>query len=146
MSWLSVCAFDVQGIPKGQPRPRAFYNKAIGKARVHESGTAESWKSDIALAANPFLPAAPLDCPLRLTVALFFPRPDRLMRKKDPEGAIPHTAKPDADNALKAVMDCLTSIGMWRDDALVCSTIVEKFYAAKAQRPGAVIQIFKQED
>jgi Holliday junction resolvase RusA-like endonuclease len=68
------------------------------------------------------------------------------MRKSDPEGQIPHTAKPDSDNALKAVMDCMTQLGMWRDDALVCSTIVEKFYAAKAQAPGAVIQVFRRED
>jgi Holliday junction resolvase RusA-like endonuclease len=144
MSWQPVCAFDVQGIPKGQPRPRAFVRN--GHASVYDKGTAESWKSDIALAARTYLPRSPLDCPLRLTVAFFFPRPVRLFRKSDPDGAIPHTAKPDADNALKAVMDCLTAIGMWRDDALVCSTVVEKFYAAKTQAPGAVIQIFKKEE
>jgi Holliday junction resolvase RusA-like endonuclease len=143
VSWLSVCAFDVQGIPKGQPRPRAAFFR--GKARVYDPGTAEGWKAAIQLAAKPFLPAVPLDCPLRLTVALFFPRPGRLLTRKSPDGQIPHTAKPDADNALKAVMDCLTGIGMWRDDALVCSSTVEKYYAAKTQRSGAVIQIFRKE-
>ena len=142
MSWQSVCVFDVQGIPKGQPRPRAFARG--GRAAVYDPGTAEGWKGAIALAARPYLPPAPLDCPLRLTVAFFFPRPGRLSSKKSPDEQIPHTAKPDADNALKAVMDCLTQIGMWRDDALVCSTIVEKYYAAKTQAPGAVIQVFKE--
>jgi Holliday junction resolvase RusA-like endonuclease len=146
MKWVSVCAFDVQGEPKGQPRVKAFYNKNVGRARVFTPGTAEAWKGAIALTAQPFLPAAPLDCPLRLTAAFFFPRPARLMRKKDPDEAIPHTTTPDTDNAIKAVMDALTQIGMWRDDALVISIIVEKRYAAKTQRPGAVIQIFKWEE
>jgi Holliday junction resolvase RusA-like endonuclease len=143
VKWASVAAFDVQGEPKGQPRPRSTAFR--GKSRVYDPSTAEGWKAAIAIAARPFLPSSPIDEPVRLTVAFFFPRPKRLLRKMDPEGPILHTAKPDADNALKAVMDCLTSIGMWRDDALVASTMVEKYYAAKASRPGAVIQIFRGE-
>jgi len=141
MNWESIAVFDVQGEPKGQPRPRAFSRG--GHASVYDPGTAEGWKGAVALAAKPFLPPSPLDCPLRLTVAFFFPRPKRLMRAKDPEGALPHTARPDLDNAIKAIMDCLTQIGMWHDDALVYSTVVEKYYCAKGQRPGAVIQVFK---
>ena len=64
------------------------------------------------------------------------------MRKKDPEGRIPHTAKPDADNVVKAVMDALTQIGMWRDDALICEQQVTKDYASKSGSTGAVIQIY----
>lgn len=146
MNWEPICAFDVQGEPKGQPRPRAFYNKKTGRAAVYDAGQAEGWKGCIAMAAKPFLPEAPLDCPLRVTAVFFFPRPKRLLRKKDPEGPVLHTAKPDCDNALKAVLDSLTQLGMWRDDALVVSTITEKYYAAKTQRPGAVIQIFREGD
>jgi Holliday junction resolvase RusA-like endonuclease len=141
MNWETVCAFDVQGEPKGQPRPRAFVRN--GHASVYDAGTAEGWKSQIAAAARPLLPPEPLDCPLRLAVSFFFPRPKRLLRAKDPAGPLPHIAKPDADNALKAVMDCMTQIRFWKDDALVCSTIVEKQYCAKDQRPGALIRVFK---
>jgi Holliday junction resolvase RusA-like endonuclease len=143
MNWESIAVFNVQGEPKGQPRPRAFVNKKTGRASVFDSGRAEGWKGAVALAAKPYLPPEPLDCPLRLTVAFFFPRPKRLMRAKDPTEAIPHTAKPDADNALKAVMDCMTQIGFWHDDALVYSTVVVKYYCAKGQRPGAVVQVLK---
>ena len=140
MSWQLYCAFDVLGEPKGQPRPRAFAR--AGKARVYDPGTAEGWKGSIALAARGSLPPAPIDCPVRVAVSFYFPRPARLLRKKDPDGLIPHTAKPDSDNAAKAVLDCLTSIGMWRDDAIVSSLIVEKHYAARGQASGALIQIF----
>lgn len=140
MSWQLYCAFDVLGEPKGQPRPRAFSRG--GHASVYNPATAEGWKGSIALAARASLPPAPIDCPVRVAVSFYFPRPARLLRKKDPDGLIPHTAKPDSDNAAKAVLDCLTSVGMWRDDALVCSLVAEKYYAARGQASGALIQIF----
>ncbi len=140
--WTRLCTFDAYGEPKGQPRPRAFYNKKTGRAAVYDKGTAEGWKGLIALAARNFLPNTPIDQPLRVAVTFFFPRPKRLLRKKDPVGNIPHTAKPDGDNLMKAVLDCLTQIGMWRDDSLVCSQFIEKYYVARDQAPGALIQIF----
>lgn len=142
MSWAPFVQFDVHGEPKGQPRPRAFARG--GKARVYDPGTAEAWKGSIALAAGIAIQGPPpmLDAPLRVHVAFYFPRPARLLRKKDPDGLIPHTAKPDSDNAAKAVLDALTAIGMWRDDSLVCSLIAEKFYAARGKPSGALVQIF----
>jgi Holliday junction resolvase RusA-like endonuclease len=136
-----VISFYASGIPKAQPRPRAFARRMGAKfvARVYESGTAEGWKGEIALAARAHTPAAPLTGPLRLDVDFFLPRPQSLMRKKDPDGPIPHTAKPDRDNLDKAVMDCLKSLGFFVDDAQVCAGEPRKFYAAKGATPGARI-------
>ena len=39
------------------------------------------------------------------------------------------TTKPDTDNLQKLLKDVMTSLGFWRDDALVCSEICEKFYS-----------------
>lgn len=144
MSWKLFAAFDVHGEPKGQPRPRAF--ACDGKARVYDPGTAEGWKGAIALAFKDHLPAQPFECPIKLGVTFYFPRPARLNRAKDPDGPVPHTAKPDTDNAIKAVMDTLTTIGVWRDDAQVVSLAAEKFYAAKGAPSGALIQIFTREE
>ena len=141
MAWETYCTFDVYGNPKGQPRPRAFFRG--GKAGVYDSGTAEGWKGQIALAAREYLPRIPFDEPLKLSVCFFFQRPKRLLARSSPEGSIPHTAKPDVDNAIKAVMDCLTQLGMWRDDAQVVSVYAEKVYIAKGQRSGALIQVFR---
>lgn len=131
--------FSVSGKPKGQPRPRAFTR---GKhAAVYDPGTAEGWKGQVALAAREHLPATPLDEPVYLSVVFFMPRPARLCRRKDPDGMIPHGAKPDGDNLLKAVLDALTQIGMWRDDSLVAGHRVLKLYHEKGGRPGAHIII-----
>lgn len=37
--------------------------------------------------------------------------------------------KPDTDNLQKLLKDCMTDAGFWKDDALVASEIVEKFWA-----------------
>jgi Holliday junction resolvase RusA-like endonuclease len=64
--------FNVDGLPKGQPRPRAFARKVGDRvvARVHDSGSAEGWKSDVARASMPHRPAAPLDGPIVIAMGV----------------------------------------------------------------------------
>jgi Holliday junction resolvase RusA-like endonuclease len=52
---------------------------------------------------------------------------------------MPHTQKPDKDNLEKAVMDALTSIGIWKDDCQVYGGITEKYWTA--DKSGAEILI-----
>ena len=72
---------------------------------------------------------------------VLFPRPARLNRKKDPVGRIPHTSKPDRDNLDKACLDALTQLQLWSDDDQVCAGEVSKWYAAKDERPGAIVRV-----
>ncbi|RKJ44392.1 RusA family crossover junction endodeoxyribonuclease [bacterium 1XD8-76] len=46
--------------------------------------------------------------------------------------------KPDTDNLQKMLKDCMTMCGFWKDDALVASEIVEKFWS---EVPGIYIRI-----
>lgn len=39
------------------------------------------------------------------------------------------TSKPDTDNLQKLFKDCMTTVGFWKDDALVVREIAEKFWA-----------------
>ena len=68
---------------------------------------------------------------IRLTVKCLFPKG----RHRDGEY---RTTKPDTDNLQKLLKDCMTRCGYWADDALVCSEICEKFWAAT---PGIYIRI-----
>lgn len=70
-------------------------------------------------------------CGIRLMVKWCFPRG----RHKDGEYRI---TKPDTDNLQKLLKDCMTQCGYWKDDALVASEIVEKFWA---NVPGIYIRI-----
>lgn len=140
---LIVSVF-VEGIPKGQPRPRAFARG--GKARVYDAGTAEGWKSQIALALKDLRPEAPIAAPLLVELIFFLPRPKRLMRRADPDGPIAHTGKPDLDNLVKAVFDAITTIRVWGDDTQVVQLRAEKFYAGRAGRTGMGLTIRRMEE
>lgn len=150
--WVELFTVRVYGEPKGQPRPRAF--AVGGKARIHTAGTAEGWKGAVAQAIGPHLPAEPYDEPVRLDVDFYFPRPKTFSkrvrdayggRSKDiPAGPVLHLAKPDRDNADKAVLDALDAkagIGFVRDDSMICWGTVRKFYHRLGGRPGARLRV-----
>ena len=133
----------VVGIPKGQPRARAFIRRGCNHAGVYDPGTADDWKSCVYLAARQAMQAAGFTgwaagIPLVLSIAYRLPRPKRL---KDRTG-VPHTGKPDLDNLAKAVLDALTQAGVWADDAQVCCFDYHvKHYANPSDSTGATIDI-----
>lgn len=61
--------------------------------------------------------------PLRLTVKWLYPITGKRMH-----GDYKPT-KPDIDNSQKLLLDCMTDLGFWKDDALIVSLIAEKFWA-----------------
>lgn len=133
---MSPITFFAPGLPKGQPRPRAFARKMGGKfvARVYDAGTAEAWKSEIAVAAKPYLPPAPIRSPVSLSLTFVMPRPKGHYRtgkhagELRPDAALYHTAKPDFDNLAKCVADVLTALGFVQDDALIVQHTFAKLY------------------
>lgn len=76
-------------------------------------------------------PLSPYDKPLELVTTWCFPR------GKHRDGEYRAT-KPDTDNLQKLLKDCMTEVGFWKDDCLVCREIVEKFWA---EIPGIYIRI-----
>lgn len=131
--------FRVDGIPKAQPRMKA--TKRGKHAGVYDPGTANGWKAQVVEAARVVRPEMPLSGPIRVDMHFLFPRPKRLLRKKDPAHAIWHTAKPDRDNLEKAVLDCLTADGWFFDDAQVCAGENLKVYAPKGAEPGVIVRV-----
>ena len=129
--------FTVSGQPKGQPRARAFAFK--GKARLFTPGTAEAWKGEVAHAALPHIPPEPTTDPVRVYLGFRFDRPNKHFTKKGlrPDAPVYHVSKPDADNLAKAVMDCLSVLRVWKDDAQVAQLDVTKCYGV----PGCDVEI-----
>lgn len=82
------------------------------------------------------VPHVPYENGVRLIVKWCFPRGSH----RDGEYKI---TKPDTDNLQKLLKDVMTSLGYWKDDALVASEIVEKFWA---EIPGIYICIDELED
>ena len=52
----------------------------------------------------------------------------------------PKITRPDTDNMVKLLKDCMTRLGFWTDDAQVCMETVRKSYAAE---PGVRIIVSK---
>lgn len=139
---LPIC-FSVQGEPKAQPRPKAARRGSF--VHIYTPATAKNWKGLVASAAKPFLSDEPLDQPLRLDCIFKMPRPKAHYLKSGLRPTAPkwHVGKPDTDNLTKAVMDCLTDAGMWRDDSIICVSSCVKVYANSPEEVGVTINIDK---
>lgn len=134
-------SFFAHGDPKGQPRPRA---RAVnGKGSVYDSGGADGWKTWVVLAAKPVLRGNRFAGPLAVEIRCYFRRPKTHVGKRGLKPKAPrwHTSTPDTDNVAKAVLDALTNLGAWADDAQVVALTVQKLYAAPEGHVGAHIRI-----
>ena len=138
---MKTISFLVFGDPKGQPRPRAFSRG--GMTRMYDPGTAEGWKGLIAAAAQTHKTGAQIEGPIRVHLVFAFRRPKGHYGKKGLKESAPfhHVGKPDADNLAKAVLDCITQLGFWRDDSQVSRLIIEKQYANESNAPFCEIHI-----
>jgi Holliday junction resolvase RusA-like endonuclease len=123
----------VNGIPKPQPRPRTAAN-----GHVYNPHTADAWKEDVKAAFLPCLKPT-ITGPVRLTVRFSLPMPKGM---KITGAAAPHVKKPDADNLLKAVMDSLTAVCVWKDDAQVFETLAGKYYTGEKTGAQIIIEVF----
>jgi Holliday junction resolvase RusA-like endonuclease len=158
-------SFFVPGDPKAQPRSRSFVLRGRGGApimkngqpiiRVHDPGTAENWKSCIAEKAKEFIPFKLPLFPAQnedgtfnavyVALTFIFERPKAHFRSngKDLKDWAPawNSSRMDCDNLAKAVLDCLTVLGFWKDDGIVCRLDVSKSYCGIGQASGCWIAI-----
>lgn len=139
-SWIPVATFEVAGIPKGQPRPRACIRGR--HAAVYNPETADVWRGEIILAAVACRPLPPIEAAVYVVVDFRYPAP----KGKRASGAAWAVKKPDIDNALKVVLDALTDIGYWTDDALVVAIDARKTVAGNGEDPGATISVYREEE
>ena len=133
--------FRVDGIPVGQPRPRACIR---GKhAGMYDPGTANKWKQQVkSAAALAFAKAGTFAARLPLSVRMVFgmPRPKSHFKSiyVRPNAPHWHTSKPDSDNLAKAVLDALVDCGVIDDDKRVALLYASKSYCTD---PGCQITI-----
>lgn len=141
---MKPITFFAQGIPKGQPRPRAFARKMGDKfvARVYDAGTAEGWKSCVAQAARPFISEMIVE-PVAITMIFVMPRPKSHFNSEGelrPESPTFHAIKPDGDNLYKGTVDALKTLGLISDDSIVVQHEVTKIYPENPRgQTGAMI-------
>lgn len=103
-----------------------------GKPVFYEPNELKAARAKLMAHLGQHVPVKKYSGPLRLLVKWCFP-----IKGKHQDGEWKAT-KPDTDNLQKLLKDCMTDCGYWKDDALVASEIVEKFWASL---PGIYIRI-----
>jgi Holliday junction resolvase RusA-like endonuclease len=137
-----IFSSTIYGIPKAQPRARAFAFK--GKARMYDPGTAEAWKGDVASQTKE-LHGKNLQGCIKVEMCFGMARPKSHYRSngvdlKPSAPKVYYAKKPDADNLAKAVLDALTALNVWGDDDQVVVLYVAKKWAD--QRGGCHLTIY----
>ena len=133
--------YDLQFFMPMVPPGTTFQDKELavqkGKPVIFDSAELIAVKMKLRghLAKN--VPPEPFRGAVRVITKWCYPATD-----KHPDGTWKIT-KPDTDNLQKALLDCMTKLGFWKDDAQVCSQIVEKFWSTV---PGVFVYITQLEE
>ena len=112
--------FTVNAVPKGQRRTRACV--LAGHARVFKDKKQAAEERTFEALLARFQPSEPFSGPLLLGVKAYLPIPQSKpvkWRQAALNGQIRPAVKPDMDNMLKHVKDCLSAMRFWDDDKLV---------------------------
>lgn len=133
--------FTVRAIPTAKPRHRSFVyrDRFTGKPRVgtHMADASEKLTSEFIALADPYAPEKPYAGPLELSVTFTLQMPKSGSQKWHDlaaVGEIHHIKKPDTDNLLKQLIDCLSRSGRWWiDDDQIVEIRARKQYGAAPQ-------------
>ena len=122
-------------LPMDPPTATAQMHKVTivnGRPALYDPPEVKDAKNKLAAHLSKHVPQQPSDSAVRLIVKWCFPIKGR---HRDGDW---RTSRPDTDNLQKLLKDTMTALHFWKDDALVCSEVVEKFWAAT---PGIYICI-----
>lgn len=135
--------------PQGSKMARPIYKgrgdakEFTGKVAQVESSKPglEAWRADIRAAftveGQPRLRFAAGE-PVSVRLTFVMPRPVSMPKRL---ATPPHTKRPDVDKLLRAVMDALTSAGVFYDDSQVVEQYAAKRYAELDETPGCLIHL-----
>ena len=110
-------------MPMIPPTVTAQMHRVNKRGQIYDSPELADARHKLTAYLSQHVPEKPYTCGVRLTVKWLFPKG----RHKSGEYRI---TRPDTDNLQKLLKDCMTKCGYWKDDALVASEIIEKFWAS----------------
>lgn len=135
---LEATSFRVELTPRGQGRARI--GRVGAYARMFKAAADAEHESAFAEQARAHRPAVPFAGAVLVSIIAVLPRPQSLTAVSKRTGqplADPkrrwHTARPDADNIAKGVLDAMRD--WWTDDCVVAGLNVSKFVAGFGEQP-----------
>lgn len=103
-------------------KPRHFKKKHVREA-----------ENDLLSLLSPYRPNEPVEGPVLLTVLWIYPWRSGEKKKNRALGFLPSDKRPDTDNILKMLKDCLGRLLFWHDDSQVA---FEQMLKGWGDRPG----------
>ena len=103
-------------------------------ARTYKAPKQAQYENQLMQLLADAAPAIPVDEAISLTVIAVLPVPSSWSKKKKDmaiSGAIRPVGKPDLDNLVKNIKDCMTNLSFWKDDSRVCTIHANKIYGVK---------------
>lgn len=122
----------------GRPAPQGS-KRSLGAGRplIESSRHVKPWRADIREHILAEYVGPVLDEPLCVELRFVMPRP-----ASTPKSYTPYAVKrPDVDKLVRAVLDAISSAGVWADDARVVELYATKAIATAEERPGVCIRI-----
>ena len=140
--------FRVDTLPVAQPRPRVTKRGNFATAYTPANHAVHDFKTDVKHTCQQKYKGDVLDLAFFLCVEFYFPRPSNKIWKTKSMPREYRTGKPDLDNLIKPIKDCLTGI-VWTDDSRVVDMRITKFIGAgtfmngkyQMEKPGCDILI-----
>ena len=120
---------------------KVMINKRSGRIQFYDPPELKAARAQLLDSVARYRPAAPITGPVQLVTKWIWPADQprmQMMAQLDPDYHEWKTTKPDTDNLIKMLKDCMTRAGFWKDDAQVVSEVTEKFLA---YRPGIYIRV-----
>lgn len=111
-----------------------------GCIRIHEAQADIEWKAEARRQLAAQHEGPPLEGPLSVTIVASWEVPKSRHRVRTPVPASWRTAKPDADNVSKSVLDAANGL-IWGDDAQVAQLHVHKVTAPQGEPGGLLILV-----
>lgn len=138
-----LCSFWIPGEP---PRSLSKNNKQLfvrdGRACMTDSKTTAQSKRLITSQIARFRPKEPFAGALAVTIRFCYQWPSGTTKATKNLGELPKATRPDVDGIASGVLDCMTALRFWTDDAQVSELTVSKTIS---DNPGFYIRIEKDE-
>lgn len=122
---------EANGLPVSQGSHQVFNGRIV---QVN-SAKHKAWRNAVCFAAMDQIPEGwqKIDEPVEVSIIFYLPRPATVKREFP-------AVTPDLDKLARAVLDSLTTAGIYTDDARVVRLTATKLYADH-RGPGALIRV-----
>lgn len=124
-----MISLELFGDPVPQKRPRFARTQNHVKVYDEQKRIKEGYRWQL----KSQLPSEPIKTALSVDIIFFMPVPKStsgIKKRQMINGVIGHTKKPDIDNLMKFVLDCLNELA-FGDDSQICEIRAKKIYAEK---------------